>query len=122
MKKECSYQYPGYGDFEFKDEDFINSVKEDVFNNTTPEKFFDENKNYIFQYAGISEKKDFVTFCNDLKNSCNHPSSLCLQPSTITIFLVAAPSMRSMYTPLLLTCMVVCPLPLASHILRPVMS
>ena len=24
MKKECSYQYPGYGDFEFKDEDFIN--------------------------------------------------------------------------------------------------
>ena len=24
MKKECYYQYPGYGDFEFKDEDFIN--------------------------------------------------------------------------------------------------
>ena len=53
---------------------FIPYINENVLknNNTTPEKFFDENKNYIFQYAGISEKKDFVTFCNDLKNAdCN---------------------------------------------------
>ena len=24
VKKECSYKYPGYGDFQFKDEEFIN--------------------------------------------------------------------------------------------------
>ena len=24
VKKECSYEYPGYGDFKFKDADFIN--------------------------------------------------------------------------------------------------
>ena len=24
MKKECSYHYPGYGDFKFKDEEYIN--------------------------------------------------------------------------------------------------
>ena len=24
VKKECSYYYPGYGDYQFKDEEFIN--------------------------------------------------------------------------------------------------
>ncbi len=28
VKKECSYYYPGYGDFKFKDEDFINLLDE----------------------------------------------------------------------------------------------
>lgn len=53
---------------------FIPYINENVLknNSTTPEKFFDENKNYIFQYSGISEKKDFITLCNDLKNAdCN---------------------------------------------------
>lgn len=53
---------------------FIPYINENVLknNDTTPEKFYSENKNYIFQYAGISEEKEFITFCNSLKDSkCN---------------------------------------------------
>lgn len=33
------------------------------------QKFFEENKNYIYQYSGIENEKDFLDFCNELKKS-----------------------------------------------------
>ena len=53
---------------------FVPYINENVLKNdsVTPEKFYAENKNYIFQYAGISEEKDFVTLCKELKETnCN---------------------------------------------------
>ena len=59
--------------------EFIPHINKNVIQNTdiTPEKFFAENKNYIFQYAGISEKKEFVELCKELKNSECNLNELC---------------------------------------------
>jgi len=53
---------------------FIPYINENVLKNNdmTPENFYSKNKNYVFQYAGISEEKEFITFCKTLKDSkCN---------------------------------------------------
>ena len=53
---------------------FLPYINENVLQNNekTLQQFFKENKNYIYQYAGIEEESDFLELCNGLKQEkCN---------------------------------------------------